>query len=395
MKRYAVAGSGLMGRIIAKDLLNTESDARVTIIDKNESNLKNTADYIDDTRLDIRNVNIADRNALVNATKDHSVVIGALPHGLSLEAIRAAIEARVSFVDLVGSRPEEKYVLHEEAKEAGCLIIPGFGVAPGISNMCIGKGIELLDETYDAYIYVGGIPVVKEPPLFYQTVYLLESVFNAYSRSGVILKAGEKVTIEPMSGLEKVVFPEPIGELEAFYTDGLASLPMTVGEKVKHNLFEKTLRYPGHTERIQILRQCGLLKTDPVKVDGNSVIPRQLLFANLEDALKLGPEGDILVMRIVVSGTKDGKNHRHEFELIDYYDKKKKETAMARTTGFPAAIAARMITDGELNETGVWFPEQLFINNRYDKIVERLEDRGVKVTHIMRVLQNSKMDILI
>ncbi|UCE06913.1 MAG: hypothetical protein JSW07_02420 [bacterium] len=40
MKNYAVLGAGLMGQVIVKDLLETESDAGVTLINANEKVLK-------------------------------------------------------------------------------------------------------------------------------------------------------------------------------------------------------------------------------------------------------------------------------------------------------------------------------------------------------------------
>jgi lysine 6-dehydrogenase len=261
------------------------------------------------------------------------------------------------------------------------LIIPGCGVAPGVSNMCIGRGAELLDEARTGVIYVGGIPKKKAPPLFYQTVYLMESVLNAYGRDATIVVNKEEAKVPPLSGLETISFPEPIGNLEAFYTDGLASLAITMKDRFEEKLFEKTLRYPGHAERVQLLKACGLLGEKPIEVGKVSVSPREVLLKALEEDLRLGPEGDILAMRIIVEGTKNGKPKKHTFELIDYMDPETKYTAMARTTGYPATCAARMITSGELTEKGVLFPEQVFLGQRFEKLVAALAAKGVKVTH--------------
>lgn len=385
MSEYAVIGAGLMGRVIARDLVESEPEATVTLFDINDSLLEEAVRFIGSDHLSTRVLDIGDTAAATAALENHHVAIGALPHSMSYPATVAALRARVSYIDLVGEAPEPLIALHEQAVDAGCLIIPGLGVAPGISNICIARGIELLDETHNGYIYVGGIPVKKEPPLYYQTVYLLESVFNAYLRPATIIKNGEPVTVEPLSGLEEISFPEPIGTLEAFFTDGLASLPVTVGDKIKDSLFEKTLRYPGHVECMRVLIECGLLDAGPVRVDGADVVPRDVLIKLLEDKLQLGPEGDILVMRVIVEGLKEGKEQRHVFELVDYFDAANQYTAMARTTAFPAVLAARMMASNDLPERGVFFPEQLFTGDRFEIMTDELAKKGVTVEYLAEV----------
>ena len=380
MTNYAVLGAGMMGRVIAKDILASEDEARVTFIDFDENQLRAAADFVGEG-IETRKVDISDTAATAAALDGHTVAVSALPHRLSLAGIKAALSAKVSLVDLVGEGPEVRAALDDQARRAEVLIIPGCGVAPGISNICVGRGIELLDETHNALIYVGGIPKEKAPPLNYQTVYLLESVFNAYLRPVEVIINGKRETVEPLSGLEPVEFAEPIGRLEAFCNNGLASLPLTLGDKITGNMFEKTMRYPGHTERILFLKQCGLLDKKPIKVSENEVVPFEFLTELLAPKLELGPQGDILVMRVIVEGLKAGKKQQHIFELIDYFDPATQYTAMARTTGFPAAVAARMIAHDRLTKKGVRFPEQLFVGDHFSELMGELAAKGVTVTH--------------
>ena len=381
MNNYAVLGAGMMGKVAAKDLLDSDERALVTLVDGSEKQLEAAAALTGAERVQLKKVNVSEIPATAKALENHQVAISALPHSMSLPAIKAALEAKVSLVDLVGEAPDERAALHEAATEAGILIIPGCGVAPGISNICVGRGVQLLDETHNALIYVGGIPKEKTPPLNYQTVYLLESVFHLCLRPAVVIQAGKQVSAEALSGLETVEFPEPIGPLEAFYTDGVGSLPLTMAGKIKNNLFEKTLRYVGYAERFNFLKQCGLLDKKPVKVDDNYVAPFDFLARLLTPRLKLGPQGDILVMRVVVEGLKAGRRQQHLFELIDYFDPQTRYTAMARTTGFPASSAARMIAQNQLTEKGVRFPEQLFAGKHYEGFISELLTKGVAVTH--------------
>ena len=381
MNNYAVLGAGMMGKVAAKDLLDADERSKVTVIDGSEDQLEKAAALTGRDRVQFKKIDISDRQATVKALENHTAVISALPHSMSLASIILAIEARVNLIDLVCEAPEERAGLHEAARAAGVLVIPGCGVAPGISNICVGRGAELLDEVHNALIYVGGIPKEKTPPLNYQTVYLLESVFNLYLRPAEIVVGGKRVRVEALSDVEEMEFDEPIGRLEAFNSNGLGSLAMTMGDKVKSNLFEKTLRYPGHVEKIQLLKNCGLLETEAVRVGEVEVSPFEFLEEVLGPKLQLGPAGDLLVMRVIVDGLKESKYQQHVFELIDYFDPSTGYTAMARTTSFPAACAARMIADGKFTETGVWFPEQLFLGDRFGKLVSELSRRNITLSH--------------
>ena len=250
-----------------------------------------------------------------------------------------------------------------------------------MSNVCVAKAYELLDETNVAIIYVGGIPVEKTPPLHYQTVYALETVFDTYARDVRFSKNKKEKIAEPLSDLEILTFDEPIGELEAFNTNGLASLLITMGDKITDILIEKTLRYPGHVEKIKFLAECGLLDDNPLKIKKCQISPLDVVIQQLRPMLTLGPEGDILVMRIIVKGKRNGAPEIHTFELIDYFNHETNYSAMGRTTTFPATCAARMIANNMINETGVRFPEQIFSGKKYDHFMNTLREHNIHITH--------------
>ena len=381
MTKYAVFGAGMMGRVAAEDLLDSETDASVVIFDHRADLLTDVATAVQSPRLTTEVLDVTAGRPVVEAMKAADVAVAALPHRLSLGVVESAIEAKTSLVDLVGSGPELRRALDASAQAAGCLVIPGCGVAPGISNFCVGEAMRRLDETHVVAIYVGGVPRRPKPPLLYETVYLLESVLSAYRRPATIVSGGKPIQVAPMTGLEVLTFAQPIGDLEAFYTDGLASLPVTVGDRVLNDMFEKTLRYPGHVAGIRLLEQCGLLSTTPVAVGDVSVAPVSVLQQALAGKLELGPEGDILAMRICVEGVAEGRRSTHEFEVIDFFDADKGHTAMARTTSFTAAIAARQIAAGELVGGGVRFPEEVFVGEAFGTMVGALAARGIRVEH--------------
>jgi saccharopine dehydrogenase-like NADP-dependent oxidoreductase len=90
-----------------------------------------------------------------------------------------------------------------------------------------------------------------------------------------------------------------VGTLEAFNTDGLRTLARTIGAP---NMKEKTLRYPGHVEKMRLLRECGFFAADPVDVAGQLVRPVDLTARLLFPMWQLAPgEGDLTV-RMIAQG---------------------------------------------------------------------------------------------
>ena len=64
-------------------------------------------------------------------------------------------------------------------------------------------------------------------------------------------------------------------------------------------------------------------------------------------------ETDITIMRVIVEGTKDGEKLRYTYDLFDQLDQDTKTHSMARTTGYTATMAVRMLAKGLYKEKGI------------------------------------------
>ena len=381
MFNYLVLGAGKMGVILAKDLLESDKESRVTLVDIDFERLKTAAEFISSGRLVPIQRDIEDREQRGNLFEGFHVCLCALLHKHSLMSMEASIAAGVHFVDLIGEFTLEKQKKDEEAKRRGITVLSGLGVSPGITNVCVGRGVRLLDQTEDVLVFVGGNPVHPIPPLKYRIVYAVNSLLNLYARPVPLLKKGQAAEVAPLSGVEPISFSPPFQDMECFYTDGLNSLFYTMSGKISGELSEKTVRHRGHAEGIGILKECGLFSEEAINIDGCDIVPRRILEAVLDERLFLGEERDVTLMRILVKGSKSGKAARHVFEMEDLYDEKNRFTSMAKTTGFPASIAARMIAEGQITRRGVLFPEHVFDDELYDPFIAELGKRGVIVKH--------------
>ncbi|KYH39064.1 MAG: saccharopine dehydrogenase [Candidatus Bathyarchaeota archaeon B23] len=371
--RIIVIGCGKIGSTIAKDLSEALAEAEITVADKRPETAERVASTVGG---EWTTVDASDRGSIAQALRGFDLAVGALPGDYGYGAMEAAVEAGVDMVD-VSYTPENPLTLDGEARRRGMTLIPDCGVAPGLSNMLVGYGASKLDEVREAHILVGGIPERMVPPLGYTITWSAEGLIDEYVRPVHIVEGGRVLEVPALSGLEEVEFPG-LGRLEAFYTDGLRTLIDTF--RGVESMYEKTLRYPGHVERVRLLRELGLFDEEPIEVDGVEVSPKLFTARLLERHLRMPEVGDLLAMMVEVKGVKAGEGRTIRFHLLDRYDRVRGVTAMARTTGYTASIVAQLLAKGRVEERGVVPPERLGLRPQvFEEILMELRRRGVEV----------------
>lgn len=381
MNRLLVLGAGKMGLVLAKDLIESEPDFSVTLVDVDFNALMRAKEFIHSDRLETVQRDIEDKEQRDEVINGKDVVLCALLHRHSLPVLESAVRLGVHFVDVVGEFTLERLEFDEEAKNKAITALSGCGVSPGITNVCVGRGAELLDEIENALVYVGGNPVEAKPPLKYRIVYAINSLLGLYERKAMVLIDGKLTKVAALSSVETIAFPPAFPEMECFYTDGLNSLAHTMQRKITGELSEKTIRYKGHAAEIQTLKECGFFEREAIEVGSTKVIPRRVTESILDKRIALGEERDVILLRVVVSGRKSGESASHLFEMVDYFDDENNYTSMAKTTAFPASIAAQMILSGEITQRGVVFPEEIFLGELYVPFIDALKSRGVLISH--------------
>jgi lysine 6-dehydrogenase len=357
--KVIVLGCGKIGAVMAREFQRRAPESRLTMADVDEDRARKAAASIPGASW--VKMDTADYSSLIKEVKGHDLVLGALPGDYGYAAIKAALEAGVNMVD-VSFTPETPTKLDTEAKKKGVTVIPDCGVAPGLSNMLVGYGASKLDNVDAVHIMVGGIPETPVPPLGYTVTWSAEGLIDEYVRGVCIVKGGEIVVVPALSGLEEIRFPG-VGALEAFYTDGLRTLTESIPGV--SDMWEKTLRYPGHVEKVRLLRDLGFFSDDPVNVQGVQVSPRLATARLLERSLWMPEVGDLLAMQITVKGESSGKKRGYMFRVLDRYDHTGKVSAMARTTGYTAAIVASELAKGRIKKKGIVPPEKLGADQRF------------------------------
>jgi lysine 6-dehydrogenase len=373
-----VLGAGLQGSACTYDLLQNPEVSQVRLADLHFDHLPEFLRPYSGPRLIPTTLDVRDRAAVLAVMRESDAVMSAIPYYFNLALAECAVEAGVHFCDLGGNTEIvfQQKALAERAKEKGVTIVPDCGVAPGMVNILAEHGIRQLDMVHSVRIYVGGLPQLPEPPLNYQVVYSLEGVFDYYTTLSWVLRDGKRTQVRALSERESVEFPEPAGTLEAFHTAGGLSTMAFRYEGQIPEMEYKTLRYPGHAEIMEAVRDLGLLDLEPVDVKGTKVVPRELFLALVGPKLTKPKGRDLLALRVIVKGTKDGRPAERRFDLIDRFDEAHGISAMMRTTGYSLSITGQMQVRGQVTPPGVWTPDECMPAAAY---IAELRTRGMDV----------------
>ncbi len=313
------------------------------------------------------------------------VLIDLLPSRFSPAVGRAALQARVHLVNTVYVLPEMKK-LEPEIAAAGLTFLPEFGMDPGIDLVLLGRGVSLFDRVESIASYGAGFPeaTAANNALKYKVTWTFEGVLRAYMRGGRLIRDGRTVTVKSNEmfnpeNMHRIRIPG-LGTFEAYangdavhYAERLGLAP----EKLRR-LGRYSFRWPGHCAFWKKLVDLHLLDDEPQQVDGVTINKRHFLAAAIEPHIRLGErERDVAVIRVDITGEKDGKKRRAVLQIIDYRDLESGFTAMNRTVGYTASIGAQMIGGGALSKRGLLSPLR---DIPYDIFKRELARRGIGIS---------------
>ena len=376
--KILILGAGLIGAPMALDLVkDNEFEVGVADIDKP------ALAKLENQNISLIEIDLSIPENVQKIVRDYDYVINAVPGSLGFKTLRSIIEAGKDTVD-IAFYENDPFELDQLAKENNVTAIVDCGVSPGLHNILIGNVTQELDSIEDITIFVGGLPLVKELPFEYKAVFSPSDVIEEYIRPARIKVNGETVIKAPLSDLEIIDFPE-VGSLEAFNSDGLRTLLHTIDVP---NMKEKTLRYPGHIEKISLLKQIGLFNKENLSLNGTEIKPIDLAIKLLKDEWKL-KEGDkdLTLLKVNIIGKKENKKYKYTYDLLDYYDDSTATISMARTTGYTATCMLRLLASGQYKEAGISPPEFVGKYSEHTEfILSELRKRDVIVNESIQEL---------
>jgi len=361
----------MVGSAMARDLAR---DHQVYVADLNQAALAKVKKHEPGINTEI--MNVLDGNALKKWLEPADLVLCAVPGNLGYQTLINVIDAGKNIVD-ISFMPENTLDLFQRAQEQNITVIFDAGVAPGIPNYLLGYH-DSISKVEKFEYRVGGLPQNPHPPYNYKAPFSPRDVLEEYTRPARMVIDGQPVTRPALSDLELVTI-DPVGELQAFNTDGLRSLLSTMSH-IPH-LQEKTLRYPGHGELMQIFVHSGFLNSEPLQFKGHNMaaidLTSELLFKewHLED-----DEPEFTIMDIFIESRAGKQKQVVKYLLYDEYDRENKVSSMARTTGYTATATVNLILEGLFKTKGVFPPEQVGCHKKnLDFILNYLAQRNIKL----------------
>jgi len=370
--KLAVLGCGSIGSVIVKFLSNDFVGADVVVLDKFASACRERLASLGVEDILVDQVDAGDLSTLTSKLRGYDLVIDSLPGYLGFNALLAAIKARVDLVS-VSYMPQDPMELSEEVASKGITVVPDAGLAPGLSNVLVGRVVSVLRNVDEVGIYVGGLPKENVPPLGYVITWSAVDLLEEYVRPARVIIDGEVRYVDPLSSIEEIHI-EGLGKFEGFYSDGLRTLLHTLRGKVRR-AYELTLRYPGHLSKMRVLRELGFLDSEELRVDSVSVSPRRFTARVLEKKLRTEGMKDIVILKVIGTST---SGSRIEYTLVKEGDKH--VSAMAKTTAAPAVATVSLLARGKLPK-GVVPPEYIGMKEElYRDFMKHLERRHLTVT---------------
>jgi len=372
----------MQGSAAIRDMAKSNQVNEIVAADLDIRRIQEIIANLKTSKIKAEQIDASNHESLVKLMrKGFDVVACLLPAKLNFPVAKAAVEARVSMVDV--SYPEDIVKLHDKARRAEIAILPGCGLDPGIDLVIYGYGCSRLDKVYEIHSYCGGIPQKEfaDGPLRYKISWTWEGVLDSYTRNARILKNGRVVEIQNIfeEYVKAMRFPEPVGEAECFLNGDATAYKETLGLKHIREMTRWTVRWPGHCELWSKLLRMKLLSDEPLEVaDGIYITPRQFMIKHMAPQLKYKDgEGDLVLLRVEFVGQKAGKTTRLVLDLIDRFDPETRISAMARTTGYTCSIISQMVGSGQIKEKGVLAPER---HVPFQQFFLELANRGISIT---------------
>lgn len=378
-----ILGCGIQGKAILFYLSRSDKVKKITCADYYPGTIRKFSNFLDMNKIMMVETDAADKKSLISIMKqDFDVVIDVLPPRFMASVVEAAIESGVSLVNTNYGFMFRH--LHQQALEKNISIMPECGLDPGIDLVIYGHCVQEFDEINILNSYCGGIPekIACDNPINYKISWSWEAMLKSQMRESILIKDGKKIVIPPADQhnnemIHEIEFSE-LGQLEAFpngnavfYTD-LLGITDTIRETGRYSL-----RWPGWCAFLHPLKVLNFLRDETLAGLAQSITPFQFMVKLLEPQLQYKEdEKDIIVMRNVFMGMKNGKNKKIESNLFVERDLKTGLLAMSLCVGSTASIVAQMIGSGEIDKKGILSPA---IDIPYESFIKQLENDGIKI----------------
>lgn len=306
MHNVLVIGAGKIGSLITF-LLTNSNDYHVSLADIHDNNPHvnklGGAPNFNYVKLDAN-----DTKSISDFVKKNKIeaVISSLPFYCNVPIAKVAAENNIHYFDLTEDVATTSAV-YELSKKANSCFVPQCGLAPGFISIVANDLMKNFPKLDTVKMRVGALPTNISNALQYSLTWSTDGLINEYGNLCYGVENGKEVSLLPLEGLEEIKVDGLT--YEAFNTSGgIGSLAASYDGHVKHMSY-KTIRYPGHCEKIKFLMNDLKLNSD-----------RETLKRIFEHAIPKTFQ-DVVLVYVSVTGTQD-ETYVEENYVKKFYPKR-------------------------------------------------------------------------
>ena len=379
MRVLAIGGSGGMGRHAVSLTQSFDSVLEIIVADLNESSANSFAAEMN-SKVSAIGLDVNDTEAMRRAMQNVDIVINTSGpfYRFGVPILQAAINEGCNYLDICDDwEPTIKMLeLDQLAKTAGVTAIVGLGASPGISNILALIAMQELDK--------------------------VSSVFTGWDLGGA--KPEEESSQEGLNAAMVHGIQQMTGKVQ-IYRDGAIELARPLAPVPVHYPGKSTFKgyIFGHPEAVTFPHNYPTL-TKSINLAHGGDIDSILLKAILalvnwglvgkeraakfltwfegqrkQETTKKGSEAPPVMYGLAI-GTKGSRDATVGVSWVGEATEpgSRYEVGMGAATGVPLACGVKFLSEGRINESGVFSPEAGLIDPKefLEEVFEQLENLG-------------------
>jgi len=332
IKKILILGHGKIGGLLAHILTNLKFD--IYIIDQVD---------IKDSPFKTFKVDLSKLDEAKKIIRDEKIdtIISCLPFHINKRISELAAELELNYFDPTED-VETTHHIQKISQNSKQIFMPQNGLAPGFIGILGNHLASLCDdgEAEHLRLRVGALPENPIGTLGYSCNWSIDGLINEYIQNSEIVENNKIITVPSLERVEQLKI-EGVN-YESFLTSGgVGTLLDDLKDRIK-NINYKTIRYPGHLERIKFI-------LNELKLKNN----RELLREIFSNALPPNDSDRVLIHASVIGNFSKVKKTK---TLTAIYPPKevfgKEATAIAWTTAGSIAAIIEIFATERLKKEG-------------------------------------------
>lgn len=374
--RVLLLGVGSVGEVIAKHLAS-ENKVVLSVADVDQKRLLRIKRMLRAKK--IRMYKVGDES-VETIMENSDMIINAAKPSLNLELMKLCFKHRVNYMDLASYSVLRQLALDETWKRRGIFAIICMGEDPGLSNIYARYAADRLEKVHTIRIRDGEFSKSWKYPLV--ALFSPEVFFDEIISPSHVFVEGSYKRLPAFGGYELYEFPDPIGKRPVYSVEHeeIYTLPKFIGKGIGYVDFKLALD-DEMVKTVKLLKRVGFLSRRKVRVRGQSVSPRDVLFALVPKPSEIAKHVEGYAGLVVeVDGESKGRKVSYRLYTLMSHGEAYRlfgVSATAYLTGTIPASVASLVANGQFEPRGVMVPEQL----NPDQVLQHIAKKNIR-SHI-------------